>query len=131
MSDEALARARLALEGLSVGDAFGSVFEFDAAMLHLIEERKLPPVPWRWTDDTNMALSMVENLRRFGQIEQDALVTSFIEHFDPMRGDGIGLRTMVSRMREGEDWRLVSRDMFWQQGSFGNGAAMRVAPIGA
>jgi ADP-ribosylglycohydrolase len=129
--DERLQRARVTLEGLSVGDAFGSFFEFNAAMVRLIEERKLPPTPWHYTDDTNMALSIFQILRQRGQIEQTELAASFVEHFDPMRGYGVGVRTMISRMSKGEVWRDVAQDMFWGEGSFGNGGAMRVAPVGA
>lgn len=129
--DERLQRARVALEGLSVGDAFGGFFEFNAAMVRLIEGRKLPPIPWHYTDDTNMALSVYQILRQHDQIDQDALAASFAEHFDPMRGYGVGVRTMISRMSQGEAWRDVAQDMFWGEGSFGNGGAMRIAPLGA
>ena len=129
--NERLQRARVVLEGLSVGDAFGSFFEFNAAMVRLIEERKLPPTPWHYTDDTNMALSLFQVLRQHGEIDQDSLVASFVEHFDPMRGYGVGVRTMISRIGQGEGWRDVAQEMFWGEGSFGNGGAMRIAPVGA
>ena len=80
-NDERLQRARVALEGLSVGDAFGSFFEFNAAMVRLIEERKLPPTPWHYTDDTNMALSIFQILRQHDQIEQTALAAQFCRSF--------------------------------------------------
>ena len=128
---ERLDRARLALEGLSVGDAFGGFFEFNAAMTRLIQERKLPPTPWTYTDDTNMALSIFQVLRQEGAINQDKLAESFKTHFDPMRGYGVGVRTMISRMSKGEAWRDIAKDMFWGEGSFGNGGAMRIGPLGA
>lgn len=131
MSDERLTRARVVLEGLSVGDAFGGFFEFNAAMVRLIEGRKLPPTPWSYTDDTSMALSIYENLRQYGAIDQNALAASYVQHFDPMRGYGVGVRQMLSRMSGGDDWRVVSKDMFWGEGSFGNDGAMHVALIGA
>lgn len=126
-----LERARLALAGLSVGDAFGSFFEFNDAAHRLIESRKLPPVPWRWTDDTNMALSVYEILRRFDGIDQDALVQSFARNFDSERSYGLGVSNALSRIRDGESWRDVSRVLFFDEGSFGNDGAMRAAPIGA
>ncbi len=131
MNDERLNRARIALEGLSVGDAFGGFFEFNAAMVRLIEERKLPPIPWNYTDDTNMALSIFQILRQDGAIDQDKLAASFAQHFDPMRGYGVGMRTMLARIAKGESWREVAHEMFWGEGSFGNGGAMRIAPLGA
>jgi hypothetical protein len=53
--------ARRSLEGLSVGDAFGNRFMW---LEH--QSRSLPPGPWSWTDDTHMALSIVEVLETFG-----------------------------------------------------------------
>jgi ADP-ribosylglycohydrolase len=129
--NDRLQRARIALEGLSVGDAFGSFFEFNAAMVRLIEERKLPPTPWMYTDDTNMALSVYANLRQYGHINQDVLAASYVAQFDPLRGYGIGVRQMLVRMNNDEPWQKVAQEMFWGEGSFGNDAAMHVAPVGA
>jgi len=65
--DPALDRAHDALEGLSVGDAFGErFFVKDEVLLERIRARTLPPPPWRWTDDTQMALSIVDVLDEEG-----------------------------------------------------------------
>ena len=98
---------------------------------HFVRER-IPPVEgtWRFTDDTNMALSIYEILRKYQQIDQDALAASFAEHFSRGRGYGMGARRLLARVREGEGWRDVSQNMF-RGGSYGNGGAMRVAPLGA
>ncbi|MER6005354.1 ADP-ribosylglycohydrolase family protein [Nonomuraea angiospora] len=37
----------------------------------------------------------------------------------------------TARVREGGDWRTLSAELFDGKGSWGNGAAMRVAPLGA
>jgi ADP-ribosylglycohydrolase len=66
-------RAWLSLEGLSVGDTFGERFfgpPDDA--LRRIAGRELRPPPWTYTDDTEMALSIVEVLRDCGKIDQDS-----------------------------------------------------------
>jgi ADP-ribosylglycohydrolase len=128
---ERLNRARVALEGLSVGDAFGSFFEFNTETVRLIEERKLPPTPWSYTDDTNMALSVYENLRLHGAVDQDALAASYVAHFDAERNYGVGVRQMLTRMSNGEGWQTVAKEMFFGEGSFGNDAAMHTALIGA
>src|SRR5262252_1269738 len=47
---ERLRLARMALDGLSVGDAFGERFFGSGAAL--IGSRAIPKAPWRWTDDT-------------------------------------------------------------------------------
>jgi ADP-ribosylglycohydrolase len=38
---------------------------------------------------------------------------------------------VLAHVREGGDWRRASKRSFRGRGSFGNGAAMRVAPLGA
>lgn len=126
-----LLRARIALEGLSVGDSFGGFFEFRKTPPIQIKTRTLPPSPWHFTDDTNMALSIYDVLKRYGKIDQDALAESFAEHYDRSRGYGMGVRTLIARMKKGESWREVAQSMYKGGGSFGNGGAMRVAPIGA
>ena len=129
---QALDRALVSLLGLSVGDAFGERFFMPHAALHAaIEGRTIPPSPWRYTDDTQMALSIVEVLRERGTIDPDTLAASFVARFDPMRGYGPGAQRLLERLKLGEDWRDVSRALFRGVGSFGNGAAMRVAPLGA
>ena len=127
--EESLARARLSLEGLSVGDSLGGFFEM--ARPGILNQKRLPSPPWHFTDDTNMALSIYAILRQYGQIDQDRLAESFAEHFDRSRGYGMGMVHMLPRVRNGGSWREIAPAMFGEQGSFGNGAAMRVAPIGA
>jgi ADP-ribosylglycohydrolase len=126
-------RALTALEGLSVGDAFGERFiHGGSAAESLIAARSLPPAPWRWTDDTAMALDVLEVLSDRGTIEQDRLAATFVNRWarDPDRGYGPGAFRMLHRIALGETWQHVSRDIF-AGGSMGNGAAMRVAPLGA
>ena len=131
-ADERLARAALSLEGLSVGDAFGERFFVDPYSVNdLIEARTLPTAPWLYTDDTEMALSLVSVLRQSGEMDQDRLARSFAEHYDPMRGYGPAMHDIVPMMLLPGSWVSLSRRLFGGQGSFGNGAAMRVAPLGA
>lgn len=127
-----LDRALRALDGLSVGDAFGERFFLEPAEAYArIRDRELPEGPWRWTDDTQMALSVVEVLEAHGRIDQDALAAAFARRHDPSRGYGAGAHEILRRVREGEGWRRAARAAFRGQGSFGNGGAMRVAPLGA
>jgi ADP-ribosylglycohydrolase len=122
--------ALLSLEGLSVGDAFGeSCFHLS---LQQINNQSLPPGPWRWTDDTHMALSIVEVLQEYTYIHQDALAAAFARRYSeqPWRGYGGGAMELLNRIAQGDDWRMAAPELF-QGGSYGNGAAMRVAPLGA
>lgn len=131
--NDRIARAKLALEGLSVGDAFGETFFINPAVVDgLIEQRALAPEPWGWTDDTLMAVSVFENLQRYGTIQQDALVADFVARYHPDRGYGptIGM-AFRDMLAHGSGWRDLFPTLFGGQGSYGNGAAMRVAPLGA
>lgn len=131
-NDARLDRARIALEGLSVGDAFGERFFIHPDVVgRLIAQRALPAPPWAYTDDTEMALSLVSVLRRHGTVDQDALAQSFAKRHDPGRGYGAGALRLLRRVKGGQGWRIASADLFGGQGSYGNGAAMRVAPLGA
>jgi ADP-ribosylglycohydrolase len=131
----ALARARQSLIGLSIGDAFGETMfgEPDEvakrAAKRLISTRR----PWSWTDDTAMALSIVEVLGRCDGIDPDALAEAFTRRWseDPHRGYGQGAYNLLTRVSYGAPWRREAQRLFGGQGSYGNGAAMRAAPIGA
>ncbi|RCG13421.1 ADP-ribosylglycohydrolase family protein [Streptomyces reniochalinae] len=128
---ERISRALASLRGLAVGDALGSQF-FVPGNLPFLRRRELPPGRWRWTDDTEMAASLVAVLASHGSVDQDALATSFAAHHDFDRGYGPAVNRMLRLIRqEGGDWREPASSLFDGQGSWGNGGAMRVAPLGA
>lgn len=125
-------RARLSLDGLSVGDAFGERFFGNPQTVAMrISERQIPPGPWRYTDDTEMAISVVEMLQARGEVDQDDLAHLFANRMEDMRGYGAGTYKLLCGVREGVPWRRLACAGFNGMGSFGNGAAMRVAPLGA
>ncbi|AKT42561.1 ADP-ribosylglycohydrolase family protein [Chondromyces crocatus] len=129
---ERLARARLSLDGLSLGDAFGQQF-FRLAPVTLIDARAFPEPPWDWTDDTEMALAITEVLTACGCIERDVLAWRFARRWAaaPDRGYGRGAHHLLQEIYVGGDWREVAAGLFRGEGSLGNGGAMRVAPLGA
>lgn len=128
LSDSPRNRMLASLEGLSVGDAFGEQFFWHPEDI----PRRRTDVPyWRWTDDTEMALSIAAVLMRHGEIDGDRLAESFAGQFDPRRGYGAGmLFELLPAIQHGADWRTAARSLF-NGGSFGNGGSMRVAPLGA
>ncbi|MFJ5268880.1 ADP-ribosylglycohydrolase family protein [Streptomyces sp. NPDC088358] len=128
--DARMGRALASLRGLAVGDALGSQF-FVPAHYPLLKSRDLPPGTWQWTDDTEMASSVVAVLSRHRRIDQDELARSFAEHHDFDRGYGPAVNRLLRQVREGGDWRQLASALFKGQGSWGNGAAMRIAPLGA
>jgi ADP-ribosylglycohydrolase len=131
---ERLARARRSLEGLSIGDAFGERFFVDPVIIETrLRSRSVErPGPWRWTDDTAMALTLVNVLAEHGDVEGTTLARAWLEHYrrEPWRGYGAGMHRLFEALAEGADWHEVAFALF-DGGSFGNGAAMRVAPLGA
>ncbi|MFC9894189.1 ADP-ribosylglycohydrolase family protein [Nocardia sp. NPDC127579] len=131
MNADRRTRAVASLHGVAVGDGFGSSF-FVPGNFRGLHTRTLPRAPWFWTDDTEMACSVYAVLDRLGRIDQDALAASFAEHHDFDRGFGAGVNRMLRLIRqEGGDWRALATAAFDGRGSWGNGGAMRVAPLGA
>ena len=130
---ERIRRARLSLEGLSLGDSFGERFFLPAALAQsLIEQRVPPDPPWHYTDDTVMALSIVETLEIHGVIDQEVLARRFARKYrlDPGRGYGGMAHRILYEIGEGSSWQRISPAAFGGAGSMGNGGAMRAAPIG-
>lgn len=131
---EALERSEVAVEGLSLGDAFGETFFADPELARAAPgERDLPAGPWRYTDDTVMALGIHQMFAECGGVDRDRLAEIFGERFraEPWRGYGPNARRILRGVARGRDWRELSRSSFGGEGSFGNGAAMRVPPVGA
>ena len=131
---ERMAKALLSLEGLSLGDAFGQCFfQPEETALSLIDSRVLPDRPWYYTDDTAMAIAVVETLGQFGAIERNYLAQTFARHYqqEPDRGYGSTARRILREISEGKAWQEAAKSAFDGMGSMGNGAAMRSAPIGA
>ena len=128
---DCLNQARLSLDGLSVGDAFGQ--QFFADLPRDIATRTPPLAPWQYTDDTEMALAIYEVLSGCGSIDQDLLARQFARRYmlDAARGYGAGARMVLQDIADGTPWYVACRQIFGGQGSLGNGAAMRVAPLGA
>ena len=132
---EPIEAARVSLIGLAVGDAFGTMLDGFGAELGRRATKRLISMqrPWPWTDDTAMAISIVEVLAQYGTIDTDALAAAFAERFarEPKRGYGAGAHALLTRVSLGAPWRDEAAGLFKGKGSYGNGAAMRAAPIGA
>lgn len=126
-------RFRGALLGVVVGDALGAPFEGHAGpvpperVAGLLEDH----VELRYTDDTAMTIALAESLLVDGDLDQDRLAARFVDSHrrQPHRGYGPGTARLLAELAAGADWRPAAASQFGGQGSFGNGAAMRVAPI--
>jgi ADP-ribosylglycohydrolase len=119
------------LDGLSVGDALGAQFFMVGRSLPDLRAGKPPAGPWEWTDDTEMACNLITELRDHGGIDQDRLAAAFADRCEPYRGYGAGAVFILHKIRDGIPWDVAATAVFDGQGSCGNGAAMRIAPLGA
>ena len=124
------------LLGLAVGDALGAPYE-GLPCREIFFRFGTPDVLVKnpsgdtlyYTDDTEMMIGVAETLAECGTIREERLVRAFAENYHPERGYGEGARKVIERMCRGKDYRALAQTIF-PGGSFGNGAAMRVAPVG-
>ncbi|MFF0743932.1 ADP-ribosylglycohydrolase family protein [Streptomyces sp. NPDC004111] len=132
------AAARRSLEALALGDAFGErwfpLFRDQDKVLGEIRARTVPAEPvWHWTDDTALALALQRVLDEYGAVDQDRLALACALAFDAdqARGYGHGMHMLLpALLTDPAAWRTLAPGLF-EGGSLGNGAAMRVAPLGA
>jgi ADP-ribosylglycohydrolase len=121
---------RGAILGCFLGDAFGSGFEGmnpNQAMFHMDALSKR--FPRSYTDDTDMTLALGESIIQSGEIDPEEIAKQFSLTCDLTRGYAIGTIKAIIALRAGLPWHQVGRIVF-EKGSFGNGAAMRVSPVG-
>jgi len=86
---------------LSCGDAFGERFFVHPEVARsLIAQRALPSRPWRYTDDTAMAVAITEVLEEFGEIHPERLAENFGKRFlaDPHRGYGHAMHSLLPEL---------------------------------
>jgi poly(ADP-ribose) glycohydrolase ARH3 len=127
----ALDRARGALLGTFVGDALGMPFEGAAASqiparVEMVAARRGRGT---YTDDTQMMIALAESLIERGRVEPHHLARAFQDAYDPERGYGGGTRRVVELWAAGTPVGDAAGQIFDGQGSRGNGAAMRIAPV--
>lgn len=127
------ARFRGALVGVAVGDALGAPFEghrgpVPAALLSRLDRAE----GWlRYTDDTAMTFALAESLLFCHGLDLDHLAGTFAVAYErePHRGYGPGTAELLGAIAAGAPWRESAAAQFGGSGSYGNGAAMRVAPL--
>ncbi|MCC6446275.1 MAG: ADP-ribosylglycohydrolase family protein [Armatimonadetes bacterium] len=83
-----------------------------------------------YTDDTQMMIGVAESLAACGGFDGTDMARRFVANFDPCRGYGPGAMRAIAKLRQGIPWNRAGGQLFGRRGSFGNGSAMRVAPVG-
>lgn len=131
-SERCKSKFRGCLLGLAAGDALGAPFEgawyTDAGQVWTSAAER-PSL--RYTDDTHMAIGTAESLIACGGFDGSHMAGIFIKNFDrePWRGYGAGPPRIFQKIKAGVSWDKAAADVY-PGGSYGNGAAMRVAPVG-
>lgn len=120
------------LIGTGVGDALGAGLEgrrrVDQAEVQALAERRGTLV---YTDDTHMMIGIAESLIAKKGFDGEHMTHRFMENYgrEPYRGYGPGPPRVFSLIRAGEAWDKAAERLYGG-GSFGNGSAMRIAPVG-
>lgn len=83
-----------------------------------------------YTDDTEMAIGLAEALILSGdELDPDQLSDRFRENFHRDRGYGPTYYFILSEITAGMTWREAVQREGFPEGSYGNGSAMRIAPL--
>jgi poly(ADP-ribose) glycohydrolase ARH3 len=121
-----------ALVGTAVGDALGASLEgwhgFQPAEIQaLAESRRI----LAYTDDTHMAIGVAESLIQNKGFDGQHMAHTFMANYDrePFRGYGPGPPLIFSMIKAGVAWDEATEKVY-RGGSYGNGSAMRIAPVG-
>lgn len=85
----------------------------------------------RYTDDTAMMIGLAESLIENKGFNADHLAQVFAKNYyaEPWRGYGPGPPRIFKMMQSGSGWKEAVEKIY-PGGSYGNGSAMRIAPIG-
>ncbi len=121
-----------ALVGTGVGDSLGAPFEGWAKVKpEEIEEAARKRGALIYTDDTHMMIGVAESLIQSGGFDGKDMIYSFIKNYElePFRGYGPGPPYIFRLVKAGVAWNEAAQGLY-RGGSYGNGAAMRIAPIG-
>lgn len=122
--------------GHALGDALGAPFEgrkpetirarypTPARMLFDPPEDRL-----RYTDDAQMAIAVAEVLVEKDDPTAEDYAASYVDNFEIWRGYGGGAKRTLGALSDGATVDDAARIAF-PDGSYGNGAAMRVAAVG-
>ena len=133
------------LLGGMIGDVIGAVVEGESPKYlaktykdldQILAQDSVPEIlggKWevgRFTDDTQMTICMTEWLLAGEKTDGQALLDRFSRAYHPARRYGSGARWILETFPERpEEWKALATIRF-PEGSYGNGSAMRVAPIG-
>ena len=121
-----------ALVGTGVGDSLGAGFEgWGRVALKEVEQAAEIRKTLTYTDDTHMMIGIAESLIKSKGFNAEDMAYTFASNYElePWRGYGPAPPYIFRLIRDGLDWGQAA-ERFYDGGSYGNGSAMRIAPIG-
>ena len=124
--DQTLSKFVGCLIGTAIGDSLGARRE---GSRDFVEIADLSP---RYTDDTVLTIAVAESLIENGDFHYWHMAERFLKKYEqePWRRYGHTLSRVFRLMRNGKlGFGMIDRDIY-PEGSFGNGAPMRIAPVG-
>ncbi|MFB6216006.1 MAG: ADP-ribosylglycohydrolase family protein, partial [Candidatus Aenigmatarchaeota archaeon] len=117
--------------GAALGDSIGRASEGGGGVeIHKLRDRISKQNILRYTDDTQQMIGLAEAISEKGEFDQDLFAENLAKNFEPSRGYGPGSTQVIRAVKRGEGWKKTAGKLFGGSGSFGNGASMRIAPIG-
>lgn len=114
------------LIGTAIGDSLGARIEGMPEFQHVHD------IAPRYTDDTVMTLGVAESLIVRRGYDYWDMIDRFVRDYEqePWRRYGMGIPRIFRMVKSGRmGFGMLDRQIY-PEGSFGNGAAMRVAPVG-
>ncbi|MGP4017135.1 ADP-ribosylglycohydrolase family protein [Saccharopolyspora sp. 5N708] len=130
-------RARGLFTGVVLGDAMGAVFEGEPSVSELtLREFERSKDQLHYTDDTVLTIAVAEHLleraRCGGHLLDEGELAAALTcawNREPWRGFASSAVGLFEQLDSGMPWRDAAVSVFRGQGSFGNGGAMRCAPV--
>lgn len=125
-------RFRGLMAGIAVGDALGRPVEGLRAVPHTyVDEMIERSVLLLYSDDTVLSIALAESLLECSGFDGDHMSRRFAEAWadEPQRGYGSNVVMVFAAVARGADWKTTADSQFDGSGSYGNGGAMRVAPV--
>jgi poly(ADP-ribose) glycohydrolase ARH3 len=111
--------------GTFVGDALGREVEGWSPEMITLRYGLLEKMgSGRYTDDTEMMIGIMESLLEDPSFDPRLTAARFLANFHPYRGYGGRIYGVMARLAQGMQWDRAGTD------SWGNGGAMRIAPLG-
>jgi len=124
--DTKLSKFAGCLIGTAIGDSLGARREGSRSF---VEVTDLAP---RYTENTAMTIAVAESLAECRDFHYWHMAELFLKKYEqePWRRYGHTITRVFRLMRNGKlGFGMIDRDLY-AEGSYGNGAAMRVAPVG-